>query len=220
MRRALICFTRPPVPGRTKARLMPLLSGEECAALHTAFLRDIAAVCGRVDADLYVAYAPEGDWGILRELFPAALDLFPQDGEGLGERMHRALSRVLALGYEACVLIGSDLPELTEGHLAAAFAALEEADASLGPTEDGGYYLVGLKKPCRALFAGQAYGHESVYENALAAIRGAGLRFRPAPPCRDVDVPEDLCRLPGTVRPDSHTARLLKILEWEGRNDG
>ena len=95
-----------------------------------------------------------------------------------------------------------------------------EADASLGPTEDGGYYLVGLKKPCRALFAGQAYGHESVYENALAAIRGAGLRFRPAPPCRDVDVPEDLCRLPGTVRPDSHTARLLKILEWEGRNDG
>ena len=220
MRRALICFTRPPAPGRTKTRLMPLLSGEECAALHTAFLRDIAAVCGRVDADLYVAYAPEGDWGILRELFPAALDLFPQDGEGLGERMHRALSRVLALGYEACVLIGSDLPELTEGHLAAAFAALEEADASLGPTEDGGYYLVGLKKPCRALFAGQAYGHECVYENALAAIRGAGLRFRPAPPCRDVDVPEDLCRLPGTVRPDSHTARLLKILEWEGRNDG
>ena len=124
MRRALICFTRPPAPGRTKTRLMPLLSGEECAALHTAFLRDIAAVCGRVDADLYVAYAPEGDWGILRELFPAALDLFPQDGEGLGERMHRALSRVLALGYDACVLIGSDLPELTEGHLAAAFAAL------------------------------------------------------------------------------------------------
>ena len=147
MKRALICFTRPPAPGRTKTRLMPLLSGDACAALHTAFLRDIAAVCGRVDADLYVAYAPEGDWGILRELFPAALDLFPQDGEGLGERMHRALSRVLALGYDACVLIGSDLPELTEGHLAAAFAALEEADASLGPTEDGGYYLVGLKKP-------------------------------------------------------------------------
>lgn len=98
MRRALICFTRPPAPGRTKTRLMPLLSGDACAALHTAFLRDIAAVCGRVDADLYVAYAPEGDWGILRELFPAALDLFPQDGEGLGERMHRALSRVAGAG--------------------------------------------------------------------------------------------------------------------------
>lgn len=61
MKRALICFTRPPVPGRTKTRLMPCLSGESCAALHTALLRDIAAVCGRVDADLYVAFAPEGD---------------------------------------------------------------------------------------------------------------------------------------------------------------
>ena len=220
MRRALICFTRPPVPGRTKTRLMPLLSGEECAALHAAFLRDIAAVCGRVEAELYVAYAPEGDWGVLREIFPAALDFFPQTGEGLGERMHRALCGVLARGYDACVLIGSDLPELTEGHLAAAFAALERADATLGPTADGGYYLVGLKRPCRALFAGQRYGHGSVYEDTLAAIRGAGLRFCPAPPCRDVDVPEDLVRLPGTVGPDSHTARLLKTLQWEGRNDG
>lgn len=220
MKRALICFTRAPVPGRTKTRLMPLLSAEECAALHTAFLRDIAGVCGRVDADLYVAYAPEGGWGALREIFPAALGFFPQEGDGLGERMHRALSRVLALGYGAGVLIGSDLPELTEAHLAAAFAALEEADASLGPTEDGGYYLVGLKKPCPALFAGQAYGHGSVYRNALAAIRGAGLRFLPAPPCRDVDVPEDLRRLPGTVAPGSHTARFLKTLRWEERENG
>lgn len=215
MKRALICFTRPPVPGRTKTRLMPLLSGEACAALHTAFLRDIAGLCGRVDADLYVAYAPEGDWGILREIFPAALDFFSQAGEGLGERMHRALARVLALGYDACVLIGSDLPELTEDHLAAAFAVLEEADATLGPTADGGYYLVGLRKPCRSLFAGQRYGHASVYENTLAAIRDEGLRFRPAPPCRDVDVPEDLMRLRETVRPDSCTARLLRTLRWE-----
>lgn len=216
MKRALICFTRPPVPGRTKTRLMPHLSGEACAALHAAFLRDIAAVCGQVDADLYVAYAPEGDWSALQEIFPAALDFFPQTGEGLGERMHRALSRVLALGYDACVLIGSDLPELTAEHLSAAFAALEEADVTLGPTADGGYYLVGLKKPCRPLFAGQRYGHNSVYENTLAAIRASGGRFLPAPPCRDVDVPEDLMRLPGTVRPDSCTARALKTIRQEG----
>lgn len=216
MKRALICFTRPPVPGRTKTRLLPLLGGEACAALHTAFLRDIANLCGRVDADLFVAAAPEGDWGVLREIFPAALDIFSQTGEGLGERMHEALARVLSLGYDACVLTGSDLPELTEAHLAAAFAALEEADATLGPTADGGYYLVGLKKPCRSLFAGQSYGHANVYRNTLAAIRAAGLRFCPAPLCRDVDVPEDLSRLRGTLRPDSHTARLLNTLLWEG----
>lgn len=219
MRRALICFTRPPIPGRTKTRLMPLLSGEECAALHAAFLRDIAGVCGQVDAGLYVACAPEGDWRTLEGFFPAALDVFPQTGEGLGERMHEALARVLALGYESCVLMGSDLPELTADHLLAAFRALEGADVTLGPTADGGYYLVGLKRPCRALFAGQAYGCASVYGNTLAAIRAAGLRFCPAPPCRDVDVPEDLMRLRETVRPDSHTGRLLSILKWEGRTE-
>ena len=62
---------------------------------------------------------------------------------------------------------------------------------------------------------GAAYGCASVYENTLAAVRAAGLRFRPAPPCRDVDVPEDLRRLRGTVRPGSHTARLLNTLQWE-----
>lgn len=219
MKRALICFTRPPLPGRTKTRLMPLLTGEACAALHAAFLRDAADVCGQVDADLYVAYAPEGDWRVLREIFPAALGFFPQTGEGLGERMHRALAGVLSLGYGACVLIGSDLPELTPEHIHAAFAALEEADVTLGPTADGGYYLVGLKEPCRDLFAGQRYGHASVYENALAAVRSSHRSFCPAPACQDVDVPEDLMRLPGTVRPGSHTARLLKTMKWGEKQD-
>ena len=215
MRRALICFTRPPVPGRTKTRLMPLLNGEACAALHTAFLRDIAGVCGQVDADLYAACAPEGDWRALEGIFPAALDMFPQTGEGLGERMHAALARVLALEYESCVLIGSDLPELTADHLLAAFRALEGADVTLGPTADGGYYLVGLKRPCRAIFAGQTFGCASVYESTLTAIRAAGLTFCPGPLCPDVDVPEDLRRLRRTVRPDSHTGRLLNTLHWE-----
>lgn len=217
MRRAMICFTRVPVPGRTKTRLMPLLSGEECAALHTAFLRDIADVCGQLDAHLFVAYTPSGDWGVLREIFPAAQGFFPQEGQGLGERMHRALSGVLAMGYGSCVLTGSDLPEMTAGHLTAAFDALEAADVTLGPTEDGGYYLVGLKEPCEALFMGQQYGHASVYRNALEAVRAAGRSFCPAPPCRDVDVPEDLRRLVKTVQPGSHTARLLETLMREGR---
>lgn len=216
MKQALICFTRPPIPGKTKTRLMPMLTGAQCAALHTAFLRDISAVCAGVSADLYIAYAPEGGWTILREVFPAAQGFFPQAGQDLGDRMHRALAHVLALGYEACVLIGSDLPELSSGHLSAAFAALETADVTLGPTVDGGYYLVGLKQPCKALFTGQRYGHGGVYENAVAAALAAGRSFRPAPPCRDVDVPEDLRRLYGTVPPGVHTARLLEILIKEG----
>ena len=208
--RALICFTRPPVPGGTKTRLRPVLSGEECARLHTAFLQDLSAVYRQVEADLYVAYAPHPRWEELRPLFPQAAGFFPQEGADLGERMHRALCRVLALGYRACLLTGSDLPLLTPGHLERAFQALEGADAVLGPTPDGGYYLVGLRRPSPALFTGQHYGHGTVYENTLSAARAAALRVAAAPVCSDVDTPEDLAALCARLAgARGHTARLL-----------
>lgn len=84
MKKAVICFTRIPIPGQTKTRLTPLLSGEERAALHTAFLRDLAGVFIQVDARLYVVHTPEGGQGLLRDIFPQASGFFPQEGEGLG----------------------------------------------------------------------------------------------------------------------------------------
>ena len=69
MSRALIIFTRVPVPGQTKTRLMPYLSGQMCARLHTCFLKDIAGECGKVSADVFVYYTPEDKKGILREIF-------------------------------------------------------------------------------------------------------------------------------------------------------
>ena len=211
MDRALICFTRAPLPGRTKTRLQPVLSGAACAALHAAFLLDIAQVCRQVAAALYVAYAPEGGQGRLPELFPSARALFPQEGADLGARMAAALDRVLALGHSPCVLIGSDLPLLTPGHLEGAFQALERADATLGPTADGGYYLVGLRESCPALFTGKRYGCGDVYGDAVAALQAAGVSFAPAPACPDVDIPEDLAALRRALAGSrSHTARCLE----------
>ena len=80
MRRAIICFTRAPIPGQTKTRLMPRLTGEQCAGLHRAFLRDLSRTFAQVDADLYIAYTPEGGEAALREIFPAARTLFRPDG--------------------------------------------------------------------------------------------------------------------------------------------
>lgn len=101
MKRAVICFTRVPVPGKTKTRLMPLLGGKNCARLHTAFLQDLAGVYRQLDADLFVAYAPEPHWEPLREIFPFARDFLEQQGAGLGQRMDNALRWVLAQGYAA-----------------------------------------------------------------------------------------------------------------------
>lgn len=195
MKNALICFTRVPVPGHTKTRLMPLLTGEQCAALHTAFLQDISEACREYGCDTFVCYEERDGWQSLWELFPYAKGMLPQRGGGLGERMYNGISEVLSAGYDGCVLIGTDIPELTAEHIGSGFDALSHADVALGATEDGGYYLIGMKKPERALFEGQKYGTGSVYQNTAAVAAAAGLSLAPAPMCRDVDTPEDLIEL-------------------------
>lgn len=208
MKNAIICFTRVPRPGRTKTRLMPHLTGEQCAALHRAFLADLSSIYDTLDADLFVAHAADPDWEALKEVFPHAR-FFPQEGGGLGEKMNHALNTVLALGYGNVILTGSDLPLMTAAHLRSGFAALDTADIALGPTADGGYYLVGVKAASPFLFENQTYGAGSVFDNTAAAARAAGKTVAPALPCDDVDTPEDLKKLT-VLPPDSHTARYLQ----------
>lgn len=216
MKKALICFTRVPKPGVTKTRLLPILSGEQCAKLHTAFLTDLARVYDRMDADLFVAYTADPEWEMLKTTFPAAKDFFPQQGADLGEKMYRALRAVLERGYEAVVLTGADLPRLTTAHLESGFAALDSADIAVGPTSDGGYYLVGMKVPHRTIFENQQYGGSTVLENAVAAGMAAGLAVALTDSCNDVDTPEDLRALTGQLSTESATYQYLMQLKKEG----
>lgn len=215
MRQAVICFTRVPRAGQTKTRLLPILSGEQCAALHWSFLKDLNEVYGQVEADLFVAYTPDPDWEQLKPVFPKARFLV-QKGNDLGERMYRVLRTVLELGYEAAVLTGADLPGMGKAHLDSGFAGLLDADVVLGPTSDGGYYLVGMKEPRKAVFHVDGYGGASVYHNTIAAAQQAGLTVAAALPCDDVDTPEDFRNLAKLAAPDSHTGQLIEILKQEG----
>ena len=211
MKKAVICFTRVPRAGQTKTRLMPRLTGEQCAGLHWAFLRDLAEIYHALDADLLVAHTPDSHWEELKTVFPQAR-FFPQEGSGLGEKMNHALKTALDLGYGVCILTGSDLPLMTKNHLQSGFDALAHADVTLGPTADGGYYLVGVKEESPFLFENQAYGNGSVYENTLTAVLSAGKSFSPSLPCDDVDTPEDLEKLQKSLDPHSHTAAYLRTL--------
>ena len=216
MKRAVICFTRVPKPGVTKTRLLPILSGDQCAKLHTAFLTDLARVYAQVNGDLFVAYTDDPAWGMLKNIFPDATDFFPQVGADLGEKMYNAISHVLALGYDQAVLTGADLPLMTAAHLESGFVALETADIAIGPTSDGGYYLVGMKQPHRAIFENQSYGGATVLENTLSAGKTAGLTLALAASCDDVDTPEDLKNLKKVLSPETATYRYLKELKEEG----
>lgn len=215
MKNAVICFTRVPKPGITKTRLLPVLRPEQCADLHWAFLKDLAEIYKKIDAHLFVAYISDPDWELLKSVFPPA-GYIPQKGNDLGEKMYRAIRKVLDLGYESVVLTGSDLPLMTADHLNSGFSALEENDIAIGPTSDGGYYLIGMKKACRDVFRVEGYGGSSVFENTVAAAKNAGLTVGLAQICNDVDTPEDLWNLAKVIDPVSHTGRYLKQLQQEG----
>ena len=208
MKKAVICFTRVPKPGVTKTRLLPVLKPEQCAGLHWAFLRDLTEIYKQLDAHLFVAYTPDADWESLKSVFPPA-GYIPQKGKDLGEKMYRAIKKVTELGYESVILTGTDLPMMTKAHLESGFAVLEEKDIAIGPTYDGGYYLIGMKKPVRDVFRIEGYGGSSVFENTVAAAEDAGLSVGIALSCDDVDTPEDLWNLTKTMDPDSHTAHYL-----------
>lgn len=215
MKRAVICFTRVPKPGSTKTRLLPVLEPAQCARLHWCFLKDLAETYRKMDAHLFVAYTPDPDWEQLKSVFPDA-GFLVQKGQDLGEKMYRAIRTVLKLGYESVVLTGADLPGMGTAHLESGFAALENADIALGPTSDGGYYLIGMKQPARSVFHVEGYGGSSVYENTVAAAEKSGLTVAAAMFCDDVDTPEDLRQLYTCIDPDSHTGQYLQKLKQEG----
>ena len=210
MKKAIICFTRVPQPGKTKTRLMGLLTGDQCAELHWAFLRDLARIYETMNIDFFVFHTPDPGWEALKSVFPKAKGFHPQAGDGLGERMNHALNQVLSLGYDAVVLTGADLPAMTAAHLQSGFNVLDWADVALGPTKDGGYYLVGTKAPSPYLFENQTYGAGSVFDRTAAAAEAAGRTLAPALPCDDVDTPEDLRTL--HLNSDSHTYRYLQSI--------
>lgn len=216
MKRAVICFTRVPKPGVTKTRLLPILSGEQCAKLHTAFLQDLSAVYAQVQADLFVSYTKDPDWEMLKGIFSSAAGFFPQEGADLGEKMYNAIGYVLAHGYDTVILTGADLPCMSSSHLERGFDVLTGADIVLGPTSDGGYYLVGMKQPHRVIFQNQRYGGATVLESTVAAGKSAGLNVALANICDDVDTPEDLRNLAAVLSPESATCQYLLKLKKEG----
>ena len=192
MKRAVIIFTRVPRPGQTKTRMMPHLTGEQCARLHTCFLKDIAGQCRDCEADIFVSYTPGEGREELEQVLGPAEGWFPQEGDSLGERMYRAIAQALGRGCGSCLLIGTDVPELKRESLEKAFEVLEEKDAVFGRTVDGGYYLVGMKRPLREAFSLDSYGHANVLEETLEEMRRAGLAVGFTDTLEDMDTPADL----------------------------
>lgn len=192
MKRAVIVFTRVPVPGRTKTRMMPYFSPVECARLHENFLKDIAQECEKVNADIFVCYTPQRGKAYLKTIFKGVADYIPQMGAGLGERMYQAIGYVLGKGYDSCVLIGTDIPELKASDLEYALRLLDVNDVVFGPTVDEGYYLVGMKRPIKEAFEKKTYGTGNVLEQTVVPLKEMGLTVGYVRRLQDMDDREDI----------------------------
>lgn len=190
--RAIILFTRVPIAGKTKTRMQPYLSEKECAKMHKSMLKDIYKECKSTKADIFVCYTPYEERYTLLRILDKNKNYIVQRGKDIGERMYNAIKDVLELGYESCVLIGSDIAELKKIHIDAAFKRLEYADIVFGKTVDGGYYLVGMKKAVKEVFEVEKYGNNKVFENTLKRIESIGFKVGYTKTLYDIDIKEDL----------------------------
>jgi rSAM/selenodomain-associated transferase 1 len=211
----LLIFAKPPRAGRVKTRLSPPLPPAEAAAVYEASLRDVIALAARERGRVEVWHAggARGERWFARE-FPHIL-LREQAAGDLGERLCDAFARSFADGAQRVVVIGSDAPTLPDPVLTSAFEDLGEADADVvvGPTLDGGYYLIGLRAVAwpRAgrLFGGVPWSTDTVFQRTLERAHAAGLAVRVLPGWYDVDRPDDLRRARADAAPGSHLGRWL-----------
>jgi hypothetical protein len=207
----LIIFTRYPEPGKTKTRLIPLLGRQGAADLHRRMIERTLSMAGRLlflrHLVLEIRY-DGADERLMRATFDRGVErsrYSPQGGGDLGTRMGRAFLDALRSGAKSAVIVGTDIPDLTDRIVEGAFDALKNdagpsavtSDMVLGPARDGGYYLVGFRntvseRDIGSIFTDIPWGTGGVLGKTLAAVEKTGLSYRLLEELTDVDRPEDL----------------------------
>ena len=193
------------LPGKTKTRLVPPLTFAEAAALNTAFLQDVAAniaAAGQAaPVACYMAYGPAGANAFFESILPPTVGLIEACHPGFGDCLFTAIDQVLARGHAGAVVLNSDSPTLPTALLVetARLLARPGDRAVLGPSSDGGYYLLGLKAPHRRLFEDVAWSTERVARQTRERAAEIGLELHVLPEWYDVDDAASLRMLRGEL---------------------
>lgn len=193
MNQILLLVAKRPAPGQTKTRLSPPLSPAGAARLYECFLRDSLELARRVQVARRIVYLPENQADYFKRLAPD-FDLTPQLGDSLGERLDNALTGCLREGYDRVVIMDTDSPSLPIAYIEGAFDALNRSDVVIGPCEDGGYYLIGLKRANRRLLREVQMSTQNVLRDTLAIARQENLGVELLPLWYDIDTVADLKR--------------------------
>lgn len=185
---ALIIFTRNPELGKCKTRLAATIGDAAALEVYTFLLRHTAEISAATQADKFVFYSEKKRENDLWD--EATFRKKVQLGDDLGIRMEQAFHEIFALGYERAIIIGSDMYDLTTADLDNAFTQLTTHEYVLGPAEDGGYYLLGMKTIQPALFKNKAWGTETVQKDTLLDLKDARVAILEEK--NDIDYYEDV----------------------------
>jgi uncharacterized protein len=214
--RVLVIMAKAPRPGEVKTRLSARLSPDAVTDFYCCLLQDTLALARSLnDVDVAVM-CPDSDVHELAQLAGHEASVVAQKGEGLAAGLTSVFAH-FADSHQRIIAFNSDSPHLPQSVLQDAFETLAEYDIVAGPTQDGGYYLVGAKASHSTLFASDGMGTCSALERLLTRAQSLGLSVGLAPPFYDIDIVEDLTRLAGELRlapaRAPRTARWLR--EWE-----
>lgn len=214
--RVLVIMAKAPRPGAVKTRLVPSLSPDAVTAFYRCLLEDTLALARSLNDVEVAIMCPHSDVNQLAQLAGREVNVVPQKGEGLAAGLTSVFAH-FADHHHRIIAFNSDSPHLPPSVLEEAFEALAAHDVVVGPTHDGGYYLIGAKASYPTLFAHDGMGTSSALERLLFRARVLDLSVALAPPFYDIDVADDLTRLAEELRlapaKAPRTARWLK--KWE-----
>ncbi len=207
-------------PGKVKTRLGRDLGEEQAAELYRMFLATTLRRCEVLGARRTLVYSPSNRRDDMALLAGANWNLEPQADGNLGQRMKKFFRESLTQSSSPVVLIGSDSPHVPLEYLQKAFELLEKVPVVLGPSEDGGYYLIGLSQFLPELFEGVAWSTPGVLEQTIAKLDASSNPYELLPTCYDIDDIGDLRRLADEIDPsprDIHLAELQAVLRGSFR---
>lgn len=216
----ILLFAKSPAGGRVKTRIAGEMGQDFALGLYKCFVEDSLALVEQVSASVgaqvrFCFHPPGAEPDFLKWL--GEQDYFrPQTGSDLGERMKNAFENAFAEGFSKVVLIGSDIPDLPANFLREALGKLESHDAVVGPSSDGGYYLIGFSRTSflPEAFAGIAWSTSAACAQTLAQLEGHGRSIHLLPEWHDVDTVADLdsllLRIGNTSSEESKTCRYLR----------
>jgi len=188
---ALILFARDPILGKVKTRLSPFLEEDVILKLYTCFLQDSLYNIRQVEnVDRFVGVAPSNESGFFTGTLGSDIRIFVQEGENLGDKMRGAIQDRFVEGYERVVIIGSDSPSLPVAYICRAMGS--DKDMVLGPSTDGGYCLIGMRRKVVEVFKDVTWGTETVLQETYKHLLQNGASLELLPVWYDVDTPEDL----------------------------